>query len=156
MAGGSLAQFGDVIHPEAVNREAVNEPAACRGSGPGAFHATSQWLTSAFDELAFSVLDVVRQDDVVVVHCTMSGRQTGDFVVHAADGSVERVFVPTGRLFAVRQAHFHRVRDGQVVEHRAVRDDQGMALQLGWVPPSPWFLVRCALATSRARRATPA
>ena len=39
------------------------------------------------------------------------------------------------------------MRDGLVAEHWAVRDDQGMALQLGWVPPSPWYLLRCAVAT---------
>jgi hypothetical protein len=45
-----------------------------------------------------------------------------------------------------------RVRDGMVVEHWANRDDQGMAMQLGWVPPTPRFLVKTALATRRARR----
>lgn len=152
MAGGSPEDFGSVIHPSAVNREAVNEPPGCRVGGPEAFHATSRWLRAAFDELAFSVEDVVRQDDMVVVHGRMSGQQTGDFVVHAEDGSVERVFVATGRRFSVRQAHFHRLRDGLVVEHWAVRDDQGMGFQLGWVPPTPWYLIRCGLATARARR----
>ncbi|WP_225924596.1 hypothetical protein [Pseudonocardia abyssalis] len=34
MARGSLAEFAEVVHPDAVNREAVAEPAACRGRGP--------------------------------------------------------------------------------------------------------------------------
>ena len=83
----------------------------------------------------------------------MSGRQTGDFVIWTPEGRVERAFAPTGKTFEVRHAHFGRMRDDLVVEHWAVRDDQGMALQLGWVPPSPWYLLRCAVATSRARRA---
>ncbi len=96
---------------------------------------------------------MVVEDDLVVVHCLMSGRHTGDFVVWTAEGTVERAFAPTGRTFEVRQAHFGRMRDGLLAEHWAVRDDQGMAMQLGWIPPSPWHLVRCAAATSRARRA---
>jgi hypothetical protein len=40
-----------------------------------------------------------------------------------------------------------------VIEHWANRDDIGTATQLGWVPPSPAYLVRMALATRRARRA---
>jgi hypothetical protein len=39
-----------------------------------------------------------------------------------------------------------------VIEHWANRDDQGTAMQLGWVPPSPWYLVKMALATRRARK----
>ena len=36
------------------------------------------------------------------------------------------------------------MRDGQVIEHWANRDDMGTALQLGWIPPSPVYLVRMA------------
>jgi len=74
-------------------------------------------------------------------------------VVWTPDGSVERAFVATGKTFTVRQAHFQRIVDGLVVEHWAVRDDQGMAMQLGWIPPTPAFLFRCHRATKRARRA---
>ncbi|MFB9377566.1 ester cyclase [Kineococcus gynurae] len=152
MAGASDAEFAAVFHPEAVNHEALAEPAACRARGPAGFRATSAWLTTAFADLAFEVQEVVEQGDVVVVLALMSGRHTGDFVVRNDDGGIERAFAPTGRRFSVAQSHHFRVRDGLVVEHRAVRDDQGMARQLGWVPPSPAYLLRCALATSRARR----
>jgi hypothetical protein len=27
-----------------------------------------------------------------------------------------------------------------------------MAMELGWVPPTPWFLLKAALATRRAKR----
>jgi hypothetical protein len=59
---------------------------------------------------------------------------------------------PTGRRFATTQTHWFRISSGQVVEHWANRDDIGTAQQLGWVPPSPWFLLRSAMATRRARR----
>jgi predicted ester cyclase len=152
MAAQDIATLNRTIHPEAVNREAVTEPPAARGRGPQAFLATACWLSSAFSGLVFGIDQVVVEGDLVVTYGTMSGRHTGDFVVYAPDSSVERAFAPTGRTFEVAQAHFARMRDGQVVEHWAVRDDQGMALQLGWVPPSPWYLLRCARATARARR----
>ncbi|GAA0234725.1 ester cyclase [Cryptosporangium japonicum] len=153
---GTVADLRAVVHPDATNREAVDEPPACRGTGPEAFWATALWLRSAFSELAFAVDESVVEGDLAVTYGRMSGRQTGDFVVWNADGRVERAFAPTGRRFEVRHAHFQRVRNGLVVEHWAVRDDQSMALQLGWIPPSPLYLARCARATRRARRAAAA
>lgn len=150
---GTLADLEAVIHPGATNRESVAEPPACRTSGPRAFHATGEWLRTAFADLRWETERSIVEDDLVVTYGVMSGRHTGPFVVWTEDASVERVFVRTGRPFSVRQAHFQRIRDGRVAEHWAVRDDQGMALQAGWVPPTPAFLVRCALATRSARRA---
>ena len=153
VAGGSLAHLNTLVHPDATNREALAEPPDTRGRGPQAFRATGEWLRAAFSDLVWTTEQSITEGDLVVTFGTMSGRHTGDFVVWTPDGTVERAFAPTGKSFVVRQAHFQRIRDGLVIEHWAVRDDQGMALQAGWVPPTPAFLVRCALATRRARRA---
>ena len=150
---GSVGELEVVVHPDATNREAVAEPPATRGCGPVAFLATSAWLRSAFSDLTWSTEEHVVDGDLVVTFGHMSGRHTGDFVVWTEDGGIERVFVPTGKTFTVRHAHFQRIVDGQVAEHWAVRDDQGMAMQLGWVPPTPAFLFRCARATRKARKA---
>lgn len=152
VATGTRSQFDGVIHPDAVNRESAAEPPATRGRGPEAYFATALWLRTAFSDLAFTVDTVMRDDDLVAVHCTMSGRSTGEFEVWTPAGGIDRVFPATGRSFAVRQAHFLRVRDGQVIEHWAVRDDQAMALQIGWMPPSPAVLLRSSIATWRAKR----
>lgn len=149
---GTAADLATVVHPDAVNREAVAEPPATRGVGPAAFHATGEWLRAAFSDLAWSTERHVVEDDLVVTFGTLAGRQTGEFVVWTPEQTVERAFVPTGKSFVVRQAHFQRILDGLVVEHWAVRDDQGMAMQLGWIPPTPAFLFRCHRATKRARR----
>jgi predicted ester cyclase len=151
--GGSVADLTTLVHPDAVNREAMAEPPATRGVGPAAFHATGEWLRAAFSDLVWTTERDVVQDDLVVTYGTLSGRHTGDFVVWTPDGTVERAFAPTGRTFTARQAHFQRIADGLVIEHWAVRDDQGMALQLGWIPPTPGFLLRTIRATKRARRA---
>ena len=150
---GTLADLIAVVHPDATNRESAAEPPATRGRGPQAFHATGEWLRDAFSELVWTTEQSISEGDLVVTFGTLSGRHTGDFVVWTEDSTVERVFVPTGRTFSVRQAHFQRIREGLVLEHWAVRDDQGMALQAGWIPPTPGFLIRCALATRKARRA---
>lgn len=151
--GGTLADLLAVTHAEAINREAAAEPPDTRGRGPRAFHATGEWLRAAFSDLSWTTERSIAEGELVVTYGTMSGRHTGNFVVWTEDAKVERVFVPTGKTFSVRQAHFQRIRDGLVVEHWAVRDDQGMALQAGWVPPTPAYLIRCSRATRKARRA---
>ncbi len=152
MATGSLDDFRHLIHPEATNRESIDEPAAARGAGPEAFYASSLWLRGAFAQLSFAVHETVVDQDIVVVHARMSGVHSGDFVTYGPDTQVRRAFAPTGKRFNVTQTHWQRIRDGQVTEHWANRDDQGMAMQAGWIPPSPLYLVRCARATAKARR----
>jgi len=150
---GSAAELEAVVHPDATNREAAAEPPETRGRGPAAYLATSTWLRSAYSDLTWATEEHAVDDDLVVTFGRMSGRHTGNFVVWTEQGGIERVFVPTGKTFSVRHAHFQRIVDGQVVEHWAVRDDQRQAMQLGWIPPTPAFLVRCSLATRRARQA---
>ena len=95
---------------------------------------------------------MVAEDDLVVVHCTMTGRHVRTFVAYDADARVADAFPPTGKRFASTQTHWLRIADGMLIEHWANRDDMGMAMQLGWAPPSPAYLVRMALAKRRARR----
>ena len=152
MAEGDRSDFDTVIAPGAVNHEDAIEPPACRVGGPEGFHATALWLRAAFADLRHEVEHVVAQDDLVVVDSSMSGRHVGPFVLHDADGEVETVWAPTGKSFSVRQSHWLRVADGLVTEHWAVRDDLGQGFQLGWVPPTPLYLLRCARAKRRAKR----
>jgi predicted ester cyclase len=151
MADGTRANFDEIVHPEAVNREAISEPPAARGRGPDAFWATALWLRRAFADLAFELHEVVVDGDLVVVHDTMSGRQVGPMVIYDAAGKVEAVMPPRGRRFATTQTHWMRLADGKVIEHWANRDDLGTARQLGWVPPTPWYLLRMAIARRQVR-----
>jgi len=56
---------------------------------------------------------------------------------------------------AVEGATFVRpaMQDGTILEHWANRDDLGMAMQLGWLPPTPVYIARMTAAKRRARRA---
>ncbi|WP_236049460.1 ester cyclase [Paractinoplanes ovalisporus] len=154
MASGDLGELASVVHPEATNREAKDEPPACRGKGPAAFAATAHWLRAGFADLSFEIHDSVADGDLIAVHCTMSGRHVGPFLSYDERGEVAQAMPPTGRTFAITQTHWFRMKDGQVLEHWANRDDFGMATQLGWVPPTPAFLWRMARAKRKARRAT--
>ncbi|HEY2207286.1 MAG TPA: ester cyclase [Pseudonocardia sp.] len=156
MGVGGIEEFVEVVHPRARNREDVDEPPASRGRGPAAYYATALWLREAFAELRWEVHEVVREGDLVVLHTTMRGRHVRPFVSYDADGRPAQAFPATGRTFATTQTHWMRVADGQVIEHWANRDDQGTAMQLGWVPPSPLYLAQMALATRRARQAASA
>jgi predicted ester cyclase len=153
MASGDLEDFERVVHPTAVNREAKDEPPASREPGPRGFYATALWLRAAFADLSFEVHDVVAEGDLVVIHNTMRGRHHGPMVEYLENAEVGTVFPPTGRTFATTQTHWFRLADGLVIEHWANRDDIGTAQQLGWVPPTPAYLVRMARARRRARRA---
>jgi predicted ester cyclase len=152
MVDGTLEDFEAVVHPEARNREAVNEPPATRGRGPAAFYATALWLRDAYTELRWVIHDMVADGDLVVLHATMSGRHTGTFVTYDADECPAQAFPPTGKVFATTQTYWFRKADGKVIEHWANRDDLGTAMQLGWTPPSPLYMIKMVLATRRARR----
>jgi predicted ester cyclase len=152
MVDGSLEDFEDIVHPDAHNREGVDEPPASRGRGPAAFYATALWLRDAYAGLHLDIQDVVAEGDLVVLHATMSGRHTGTFVGYDADARPAQAFPPTGKRFATTQTHWFRVADGKVIEHWANRDDLGTASQLGWAPPSPLYMIKMFLATRKARR----
>ena len=153
MADGSRADFDGVYSPDAVNREAAAEPPAARQPGPAGFYATAGWLRAAFSGLRWEIHQTAEQDDLVVVHATMSGRHTGEFVRYRPGTAiVDAVMPPTGKEFAATQTHWFRTRDGMITEHWANRDNLGMARQAGWVPPSPAFLLRAAIARRRAQK----
>jgi len=153
MADGDLRDFEALIHPKAANREAANEPLAARGRGPAAFYASALRLRGAFSDLRWEVHQVAADGDLVAVHSTMSGRHTGPFARYDGAGAVSQVMPPTGRTFSATQTHWFRHDDGMIIEHWANRDDLATAQQAGWIPPSPRYLIRMALARRRARAA---
>jgi ketosteroid isomerase-like protein len=132
MTSGSLDELRAVVHPEATNREATIEPPACRGRGPDAWHATAAWLRTMSSDCRWEIHEVVASDNLVAVHATMTGHQTGDHTRYDSDGRIVQVMGASGRTFRVTQSHWLRVADGLVIEHWANRDDLGMAMQLGW------------------------
>jgi predicted ester cyclase len=80
----------------------------------------------AFPDLHYTVEAQVAEGDQVLSHCRVSGTHLGPFVLLDVWS-----LPPTGNAFSVRQMHLHRLRNGQVVEHWAVREDLAMLQQLG-------------------------
>jgi len=133
---GDVALAVACTAPDWHNVEAADEPPACSTPGPAGLLATGAWLRAAFSELAFEEEVSVADGDWVISTIVLSGRHTGPFTLFE-DGAVAQVIPPTGRPFAVRQTHLHRLRGDEVVEHSAVRDDLGHMTQLGLFPPKP-------------------
>lgn len=140
MATGTVDDLSEVYGPDAINREAKDEPPETRGTGPEAVYATALWLRQAFADLRWEVHDAVQDGELVVLHATMTGRQTGPFTAYAEDATVEMVFPPRGR------------EEGRIAEHWANRDDLAMGQQLGWTPPTPLYLAKMLLARQKARQ----
>jgi hypothetical protein len=96
---------------------------------------------------------VIAEGELVSIYCTMHGRHVNTLVWYDEKALVKDAFPPTGQCFASTQTHWFRVADGKVIEHWANRDDMGTALQFGWVPPTPVYLLRMMIARWRVRRA---
>jgi predicted ester cyclase len=153
MGTGSLDEFRELYASDCWNRESKDEPPATRDKGPEAMYATALWLRAAFSDMAFEIHDSTQEGDLVTVHATFSGRQTGTFVAWAPDATIAMAFPARGRSFAVTHSHWFRMKNGKIVEHWANRDDRSMGDQLGWTPPTPVYLARMLIARRQAQRA---
>lgn len=115
-----------IVAPDYLNREADDDPgdSARQQRGPAGFLATSRWLRDAFSDLRFEHQETLVDSDTVVAVSTMTGEHTGVF----------NGIPPTGRRIEHKQVHIFTVRAGLITRHRAIRDDLGLLLQLGWRP----------------------
>jgi predicted ester cyclase len=123
---GDVELAEQIIATGFVNDEAVDDPDDVDRQlhGPAGFLATSRWLRDAFSDLRFELQETVAEGDTVMAAAVMTGRHTGPF----------NGIAPTGRPIAHKQVHIFTIADGQISRHRAVRDDLGLLLQLGWRP----------------------
>jgi len=118
-----------IIAADFVNQEAEDDPEDVERQlhGPAGFLATSRWLRDAFSDLRFELEETVAEGCTVMAAAVMTGQHTGVF----------NGIAPTGRTINHKQVHIFTITDGQITHHRAVRDDLGLLLQLGWRPGSP-------------------
>jgi predicted ester cyclase len=114
------AVLATLISDQFVNHEAP--PGTPPGIGGISMYM--HLLNDAFSDQRWTIHKVLAEGDTVVIHCTHSGRHTGDFFG----------IPPSGREFAYPQMHIIRVADGKGVEHWAVRDDASLIRQLNGEP----------------------
>ena len=152
MADGDRADFDALFHPAAFDRENPIQPPSSRIPGPDGFYSTALWLRAAFQDLRYDIHHTVADGSLVVVDSAMNGRHVAPIAFYTEDASIDAVFPPTGKTFTQTQSHWFRIEDGQIIEHWANRDDLGVSRQLGWVPPSPAYLLKMAAAKRRVRR----
>ena len=123
LAGGESELAEQLVHPDFVNNEADPE----RRNGPSGAAATSEWLRSCFGNLRYDIHRVFVDGDMAAAYVTMHGTH---------EGGLPPGVPATHKPFAVKHVHLFRFADdGRVVEHSAVRDDLGMIMQLGLLPP---------------------
>jgi len=152
MAVGDREAFDPLYDPRAVDHENPVQPPTSRVPGPAGFHATAHWLRAAFADLHYDIHHAITDGSLVAVNSTMNGRHVARWAVYTEAGEVDTVFPPTYKSFAMTQSHWFRVEDGRILEHWANRDDLGTARQLGWIPPTPVYLLKMARAKRRQAR----
>lgn len=89
--------------------------------GPEEMKGTVRMVTAGFPDNRHEVEEVIAEGDTVVLRCTLTGTQEGEFMG----------IPPTGRRIQVNEIHIYRLEGGKAVEHRAGRDDLGAMRQLG-------------------------
>lgn len=123
MKSPSIERAQRLYHPDYVNHEAADE----RRSGPEGAVATAEWLASCFGDLSYEVEDIIVEGDRAAAYVTMRGTH---------EGGLPPGLPATHKPFAVKHVHLVRfAEDGRAIEHRAVRDDLGLAMQAGLLPP---------------------
>lgn len=154
LESGDPALAHAAVAPDWIDHEASFETGLADLRGPACLLAVGAWLRAGLPDLRFEERATVADDEHVLSYCVLTGRHDGPFVRYR-DGRVVQVIPPTGRRIAVKQTHVYGLRDGRVVSHAAVRDDLGMFVQLGLMPPSPAALGRSLgwRLSGRAKRA---
>jgi len=120
-----------VIGVGGFTRERKTAPPSARGTGPDAFYELALRLRAAFEDLRYEIHHAVTERNLVTVNPTMHGHHTAPIAFYTEDGTLDTVFSPTGRTFAITRSHRFRIENGKIVEHWANRDDLRLAKQLG-------------------------
>jgi predicted ester cyclase len=99
-------------------------------SGPGGLMGVLHSLQLAFPDRRWQIADLIAEGDMVACLLTASGTY-GEIPPIPVEGAMLIRTPPTGKAYAVQHVHLFRLAKGRVIEHRAVRDDLGLLLQLG-------------------------
>jgi len=130
------------LYDEGVNRHdavaaaafyAVDAKNHGRPVGRAGMQAVFYALFSTFPDFHYRIEESIAEGDRVTCKVTMTGTHLGQPTRPEVFSGMLTGVVPTGKMVRVLQFHGFRVRNGQILEHSAVRDDMGMVRQLGLV-----------------------
>jgi len=117
----------EFISPHYFNHESQVDPVRSKLRGPEGFIDTVRALRSAFDDLHYEEQETIAAGDKVASIVSISGKHTGNFFV----------IPPTGNRISYQAVHIHRIGDdGKIVEHKAIRNDLNLIVQLDVDGPS--------------------
>ena len=128
------------LYDEGINRHDATRAAAFYAAdsknhghtvGPTGMQKVFAALFSVFPDFHYRIEDATAAGDRVVCKVTMTGTHRGQPTLPEVFSGMLQGVKPTGKRVEVLHFHSFRVRNGQITEHAAVRDDLGMLLQLG-------------------------
>ena len=130
------------LYEEGVNRRDAAAAAAFyaddaknhgRTVGRAGMQRVFESLFSVFPDFHYRIEEATAEGDRVVCKVTMTGTHLGPPTLPEVFSGMLKGVPPTGRRVQVLNYHSFCIRNGQITEHAAVRDDLGMCLQLGLV-----------------------
>ena len=122
---GDITRVSEFIGPQYFNHESQIDPVRSKLRGPEEFIDTVRNLRSAFADLRYQEQETIAAGDKVVSIVNVTGKHTGNFFI----------IPPSGNRINYEAVHIHSIVDGKIVEHRAIRDDLSLMVQLGVVGP---------------------
>ena len=122
---GDVSKVNEFISSQYFNHESQMDPVRCNLRGPEEFIDTIKNLRNAFGNLHYEEQETIATSDKVVSIVNVTGKHTGNFFV----------IPPSGNNINYRAVHIHRIVDGKIVEHKAIRDDLSLMVQLEVVGP---------------------
>jgi len=90
-------------------------------------------LFATFPDFHYEILNATAEGDRVVCKVMMTGTHLGQPTMPEIFHGMLKSVAPAGKRVEVLQYHDFVVRNREIAEHAAVRDDLGMLLQLGLV-----------------------
>lgn len=123
---GNTSKVNEFISPQYFNHESQIDPIRSKLRGPEEFTDTVRILRTAFAELHYEEQEIIASGDSVASIVKVTGKHTGTFFVIPASGN----------RISYQAVHIHRIGDdGKIVEHKSIRDDLRLMVQLGVVGP---------------------
>ena len=119
--GHDFGVLDELVAQDVVNHSAVAE----HRRGIEGFEHVMRWGLALAPDARYELTDMIAEGDMVACRVTVSGTQQGEMFG----------IPPTGKRFSAEHVHWHRVKDGKMVERWAVRDDLGTLIQLGIISP---------------------